>query len=108
MLLTGISAVDTIACMMSPDETEKAIARLKRIEGQVRGLQKMVAEERYCLDIVAQTRSVAAALRGVENLVLENHLNTCVADAMKSPDEEEQRKKVAEVMAVIAQTRKSG
>jgi len=94
--------------MMSPEQTAKTVARLKRIEGQVRGLQKMVEEERYCLDIVAQTRSVAAALRGVENIVLENHLNTCVADAMRSPDEEEQRKKVAEVMALISQTRKNG
>lgn len=93
---------------MSPDETIKVISRLRRIEGQVRGLQKMVEEERYCLDIVTQTRSVCAALRGVENLVLENHLNTCVADAMRSNNEAEQHKKIAEVMAVIAQSRKNG
>lgn len=81
--------------------------RLKRIEGQVRGIHRMIEEDRYCMDILAQTRSISAALRKVESLVMENHLNTCVADAMRSVDEREQSEKVKEIMTVLSDMRKS-
>ncbi len=94
--------------MMSENQKARVSTRLKKIEGQVRGLQKMVADDRYCMDILTQTRSVFAALRAVEDLIMENHMNTCVADAIRSNDPEEQHEKIGEVMSVLAQLRKNG
>ena len=92
------------------DEKQKSsiVNRLKRIEGQVSGVRKMVENDRYCIDILNQTAAVASALRNVENIVMENHLNTCVADAMKSENDEVKREKTAEVMDVIAKFRRHG
>ena len=94
--------------MMDDRKKEQVAARLRRIEGQIRGIQKMVQEDRYCMDIVAQTRAVVSALRAVEDVIMENHMNTCVADAFRSSDPAEQREKIDEVMHVLAQFRKHG
>lgn len=75
--------------------------RLSRIEGQVRGLAKMVDEERYCIDIVTQISAVRAALRRVEEEVLKDHVAHCVDQAIASGDKTDQRKKISELMAVI-------
>ena len=75
--------------------------RLSRIEGQVRGLAKMVVEERYCIDIVTQISAVRAALRRVEEEVLKDHVAHCVEHAIASGDKTDQRKKITELMAVI-------
>jgi len=75
--------------------------RLGRIEGQVRGLSKMVEEERYCIDIVTQISAVRAALRRVEEEVLKDHVAHCVEHAIASGDKADQREKIAELMAVI-------
>lgn len=86
----------------------KAIDRLKRIEGQVRGVVRMLEEDRYCMDILAQTRSIMAAMRKVEDQVMQNHLQTCVAEAMQSGDEREREEKISEVMTVLSGMRKNG
>lgn len=75
--------------------------RLGRIEGQVRGLSKMVEEDRYCIDIVTQISAVRAALRRVEEEVLKDHVAHCVEHAIASGDKADQREKIAELMAVI-------
>ena len=75
--------------------------RLSRIEGQVRGLSRMVEEERYCIDIVTQISAVRAALRKVEEEVLRDHVAHCVEHAISSGDKADQRQKIAELMAVI-------
>jgi CsoR family transcriptional regulator, copper-sensing transcriptional repressor len=75
--------------------------RLGRIEGQVRGLSRMVEEDRYCIDIVTQISAVRAALRRVEEEVLRDHVAHCVEHAIKSGDRRDQRQKIAELMAVI-------
>lgn len=75
--------------------------RLSRIEGQVRGLSKMVDEERYCIDIVTQISAVRAALRRVEEEVLKDHVAHCVEHAISSGDKADQRKKITELMAVV-------
>ncbi|MGE4454493.1 MAG: metal-sensitive transcriptional regulator [Sphaerochaeta sp.] len=80
--------------------------RLARIEGQVKGIRNMVQEERYCVDILLQLSAVISALKRVEDMVMENHLNTCVADAMRSNDTEEQKQKIAELMDVMAKFRR--
>lgn len=63
---------------------QKIIRRLKLLEGQVRGLQKMVGEEKYCVDIIHQSLAVKEALSRVEDLILENHLKTHATEQMKS------------------------
>jgi DNA-binding FrmR family transcriptional regulator len=75
--------------------------RLCRIEGQVRGLARMVDEDRYCIDIVTQISAVRAALRRVEEEVLKDHVAHCVEHAIASGDKADQRRKIAELMAVI-------
>jgi DNA-binding FrmR family transcriptional regulator len=75
--------------------------RLNRIEGQVRGLSKMVDEDRYCIDIVTQISAVRAALRRMEEEVLKDHVSHCVEHAITSGNKADQRSKIAELMAVI-------
>jgi CsoR family transcriptional regulator, copper-sensing transcriptional repressor len=75
--------------------------RLSRIEGQVRGLSKMVDEDRYCIDIVTQIGAVRAALRRVEEEILKDHVGHCVEHAILSGNKAEQRKKIAELMDVV-------
>ena len=75
--------------------------RLNRFEGQVRGLSRMVDEDRYCIDIVTQISAVRAALRRVEEEVLKDHVAHCVEHAITSGDKADQRRKIAELMAVI-------
>jgi CsoR family transcriptional regulator, copper-sensing transcriptional repressor len=84
-----------------PAETKDALAkRLRRIEGQVRGLQKMVDEERYCADVLTQIASVQEALRGVGKILLQNHLTHCTTDAIRSGDPERARAVVDELVTL--------
>ena len=69
---------------MDPDGKARNITRLRRIEGQIRGLQKMVDEDRYCTDIMTQIASVHEALRGVSRELMRNHLRHCTTDAVRS------------------------
>jgi DNA-binding FrmR family transcriptional regulator len=78
--------------------------RFSRIEGQVRGLSKMVEEDRYCIDIVTQISAVRAALRRVEEEVLRDHVGHCVEHAIASGNKADQRNKIAELMAVISRS----
>jgi CsoR family transcriptional regulator, copper-sensing transcriptional repressor len=78
--------------------------RLSRIEGQVRGLSKMVDEDRYCIDIVTQISAVRAALRRVEEEVLRDHVSHCVEHAIASGDKADQRQKISELMDVIGRS----
>jgi DNA-binding FrmR family transcriptional regulator len=78
--------------------------RLGRIEGQVRGLSKMVDEDRYCIDIVTQISAVRAALRRVEEEVLRDHVAHCVEHAIASGNKADQREKITELMEVIGRS----
>ena len=75
--------------------------RLRRIGGQVGGLVRMVEEERYCVDILTQLRAARAALRRVEEAVLREHVEHCVAQAIRSGDAAEQKTKVDELLDVV-------
>jgi len=77
------------------------LKRLNRIEGQVRGLSRMVEEDRYCIDIVTQISAVRAALRRAEAEVLRDHVAHCVTHAIASGDQKSQREKIAEIMDVL-------
>lgn len=94
--------------MLTTEEKHSVANRLRRIEGQISGIARMIEEDRYCVDILNQTAAVVSALRNVENMVMENHLNTCVVDAIRSGDPEEQRLKTNEVMEIIGKYRKHG
>jgi len=80
------------------------LKRLNRIEGQVRGLSKMIVDDRYCIDVVTQIAAVQAALRKVEEEVLRDHVAHCVEHAIATGDADEQRRKVAELMDVFSRT----
>jgi len=80
--------------------------RLRRIEGQVRGLQRMIEEDRYCIDILTQIRSVRAALARVSDSVLERHLHHCVAHALASGTAAERDEKLQEVLSTIEKARR--
>jgi DNA-binding FrmR family transcriptional regulator len=86
---------------MQKDIKASVQKRFSRIEGQVRGLAKMVEDDRYCIDIVTQISAVRAALRRVEEEVLRDHVSHCVEHAIASGDKTDQRNKIAELMAVI-------
>jgi DNA-binding FrmR family transcriptional regulator len=88
---------------MRKDIKTKAIRRLKIVEGQIRGLQKMVEDEKYCIDIIAQSSAIKEALTGMESLILENHLSTHVVHQMKHGSE---KKAVDEILKVYKLKRK--
>jgi DNA-binding FrmR family transcriptional regulator len=84
------------------DDTKKAcLDRLRRIEGQVRGVHRMLEEDRYCIDVLTQLAAVRAALRRVEDEVLKDHVAHCVEHAIASGDAEDQRRKVSELLEVL-------
>ena len=91
---------------MDTTARKKADVRLARIEGQVRGIRTMVENGRYCVDILLQLSAVISALKKVEDLVMENHLNTCVVDAFQSDDESQRSEQIREVMDVMATFRR--
>lgn len=82
------------------------LPRLKRIEGQVRGLAKMVEDDRYCIDILQQVQAVKAALASVESLILKEHAAHCVEEAIRSGDEADQRRKFGELVDLIEKTKR--
>ena len=75
-----------LAIAVDPEIKAAVLTRLRRIEGQVRGLQRMVDEQRYCADVITQIQSVQEALRGVAKELLRNHLRHCAATAIRSDD----------------------
>ena len=88
---------------------EKNIAsrkRLARIEGQVKGVAKMIDENRYCIHVVRQIQAIKSALTSLEAIVLDDHLDTCVETALKSKDIEQRREKVEELVAVLGGRKK--
>ncbi len=94
--------------MLADKQKKNLETRLNRVAGQINGIRRMIDEDRYCVDILTQTAAITAAIRTIEGIIMKNHLNTCVADAMRSQDVDEQREKVDEVMTVIGRFRKLG
>ncbi len=87
---------------MRKDTKIPVLKRLGRIEGQVRGILRMVEEDRYCIDVVTQISAVRAALRRAEEEILRDHVGHCVEHAIASGNKNDQRKKVSEIMDVLA------
>lgn len=84
------------------DLKQDALVRLKRIEGQVRGIQRMVEEQRYCTDVLVQVSAVHESLRSVAQLMLRNHLQHCAADAIRSSDADRRARVYDELVALFA------
>ena len=84
-------------------EKKKIIRRLKILEGQVRGLQEMINKDVYCIDVITQTSAVKQALSGIEDILMENHLGTCVVDQMRNGKE---KKAIEEILKVYRLKRK--
>ena len=91
---------------MIRDNKSKLTARLNRIEGQVRGVARMVDEDRYCIDVLTQLQAVRAALARVETEMLRDHLSHCIESAIVAGDVDEQRKKAAELVELLERTQK--
>ena len=92
---------------MSSMQTEAKAAvlkRLNRIEGQVRGLARMLEEDRYCIDVVTQISAVRAALRRAEEEILRDHVSHCVEHAINSGDKKDQRRKISEIIEVLGRS----
>jgi len=89
---------------MTKSDRSSRLKRLSRIEGQVRGLARMVEEDRYCIDIITQIAAVRAALRRVEEDILRDHIAHCVEHAIVSGNADEQREKIAELMDVLGRS----
>lgn len=94
---------------VATEDTRKTVrARLARIEGQVRGIGRMVDEDRYCIDVITQVQAIKAALGKVEELILADHVDTCVEHALADGDLEERRAKVDELLKVLPRMGKRG
>jgi DNA-binding FrmR family transcriptional regulator len=85
-----------------------AEARLKRIAGQVAGIQRMLDEDRYCVDILLQISAIQGALGEVGRVVLANHVQTCLADALKSGSAKERKAKLDELMDIFSRYTMTG
>jgi len=85
------------------DETRgKALGRLRRIEGQVQGIQRMVEEDKYCVDILLQLTAVQGAVEQAQRLLLGRHIESCVADAVRSGSTRDRQKKMDELLEVFS------
>ena len=90
--------------MSDHKDKSKLINRLNRIEGQVRGVTRMVEDDRYCIDILTQVQAVRAALARVETEILKDHLDHCIEGAIVSGDADEQRRKAGELIELLSRT----
>ena len=86
---------------MERQNKPKLLNRLNRIEGQVRGIARMVEEDRYCIDVLTQIQAVRAALSRVETEMLKDHLNHCIEGAIVSGDPQAQRQKAGELIELL-------
>ncbi|HET7874499.1 MAG TPA: metal-sensitive transcriptional regulator [Methylomirabilota bacterium] len=88
--------------MIDEDTRAKTLGRLRRIEGQVQGIQRMVEEDKYCVDILLQLAAVQGAVEQVQKLILGQHIESCVADAIRSGNARDRQKKVEELLDVFS------
>jgi CsoR family transcriptional regulator, copper-sensing transcriptional repressor len=88
--------------VLNEETRGKALGRLRRIEGQVQGLQRMIDSEAYCVDILLQVSAVQGALDQVQKLLLGRHIESCVADALRSGSKSERQQKIEELLDVFA------
>lgn len=89
---------------MKRENRPRLLNRLNRIEGQVRGVVRMIEDDRYCVDVLTQIQAIRAALTRVETEILKDHLSHCIEGAIVSGDKDEQRKKASELIELLERT----
>lgn len=89
---------------MERQDKPRLLNRLNRVEGQVRGIARMIEEDRYCIDVLTQIQAVRAALTKVETEMLRGHLNHCIEGAIVSGDKDQQREKASELIQLLERT----
>lgn len=95
-MFRGFPGIDAVK-----DNKQRTLDRLSRLEGQVRGVARMVEEDRYCVDILAQTAAIRSAVKAVERLILEDHARHCVEEAIATGAPDDQRQKFSELIALL-------
>ena len=88
-------------------DNQDTVRRLKSIEGHVRGIERMLEEDAYCIDVIRQIQAVQAALGKVNNLILDNHLNSCLITAVRGDDPDDRERVLKEISEVFAASKKS-
>jgi CsoR family transcriptional regulator, copper-sensing transcriptional repressor len=91
-----------------PPSHGQELVRLRRIEGQVRGIQQMIEDGRYCVDILTQLRSISGALARVQENILDRHLHSCVQASLSGSDGPDRTRKVEEIIDLLSKFRRSG
>ena len=86
---------------MNKQTKKKILNRMNYLSGHLDGIKKMVAQDKYCIDIIQQNKAVIAAIKKVNELLLENHLNTCVTDAIKHKNEKQRKKQIKELLEIF-------
>ena len=85
---------------------KQILNRMNYLSGHLEGIKKMIKDEKYCIDIIKQNEAVIAALKKVNEMVLENHLNTCVTEAIKGKSQKERKKKIKEILEIFKKSNK--
>jgi len=85
---------------------KQVLNRMNYLTGHLEGIKKMVKDEKYCIDIIKQNEAVIAAIEKVNEMILENHLNTCVTQAIKGKSERERKKKIKELLELFKNSKK--
>jgi CsoR family transcriptional regulator, copper-sensing transcriptional repressor len=91
---------------MDDEHRTAVVKRLRSIAGHVNGIERMVSEEAYCIDVIKQVQAVQAALNKVNDLILENHLNTCVIEAVRGDNKKERERVLEEIVGVFEMAQK--
>jgi DNA-binding FrmR family transcriptional regulator len=91
---------------MDEDQRAAVLKRLRSIAGHVNGIERMVSEEAYCIDVIKQVQAVQAALSKVNDLILANHLNTCVIEAVRGDNKKERERVLGEIVEVFEMAQK--
>ena len=91
---------------MQIDTKRRADARLAKIEGQIRAVRKMVEDDRYCVDVVRQVQAARSALSGLESVIIEDHVDTCVKHALESGSNNDRKEKVTELVSILTGKKK--
>lgn len=86
---------------------QDSIQRLKTVEGHIRGIQKMLADDKYCIDIIQQIQAVQSALNKISSQILDGHLKTCVLDAINGDDSDERKRVLNEITQVFETANRS-
>jgi DNA-binding FrmR family transcriptional regulator len=94
--------------MLHGDAKKNVLARLRRVEGQVAGIQRMVDDEKYCVDVLLQVRAAQAALGKIGQMILASHIECCVAEAFESGTERERHRKIDELVEVFGRYSRMG